>query len=224
MQRNRSDYRGATIELTSRGQCIVCGQQFIVKRRATGRFCSVRCSASYNATKWWENDRDGMREKISTRLRERRSVLERFSAGYVVDPKSGCWLWQKARDSKGYGRIEAELPAGSSNKAHRVAFLLFRGPIPTGMFVCHVCDTSPCVNPDHLFLGTPADNTADMDAKGRRRTAALRGEANPRAKLTADQAAAIRASTERSSVVAERYGIAREYVWAIRKGLSWKTI
>jgi hypothetical protein len=95
------------------------------------------------------------------------------------------------------------------------------------MDVCHHCDNPPCVRPDHLFVGTRADNNADMVRKGRhwsktRPGAALRGERHPLARLSWSDVEAIRQSDEPSDVVAARYGIARATVNDVRSGRSWK--
>lgn len=77
-----------------------------------------------------------------------------------VDKSGDCWLWTGARDGKGYGRL-------GNKVASRLSWELSHGPIPRGKLVCHKCDNPPCVRPDHLFLGSPADNFYDMVAKGR---------------------------------------------------------
>ena len=130
----------------------------------------------------------------------------------VTVTAGGCWLWQGHRDRHGYGVRGGRL-------AHRVAWELARGPIPAGLSVCHHCDEPACVNPEHLFVATHAENMADRGRKGR----AARGERNGRAKLTAEQAAAIRARAgESHRSLAREFGVDRTTVRDIVRGVIWR--
>lgn len=91
-------------------------------------------------------------------------LATRFEAKIEPEPNTGCWLWVASVNACGYGTIGVH---GKSVLAHRVAWTLYRGEIPVGMCVLHICDTPPCVNPAHLFLGTPRDNAVDRQKKGR---------------------------------------------------------
>lgn len=136
-----------------------------------------------------------------------------FEDLYCPEPNTNCWIWTGCYARRGYGVIGF---GKKKFRAHRYSWELNRGPIPTGMHVLHKCDCPPCINPDHLFLGTQLDNNADMDAKGRR------GH-----KLTESDVLAIRTSYkswQRGSsqrALAHRFGMSNGQIQGILSGLSW---
>jgi hypothetical protein len=89
------------------------------------------------------------------------------------------------------------------------------------MFVCHHCDNPSCVNPDHLFLGTAQDNADDCCAKGRQ--ARLAGVANPRARLSVEEVAAIRSSAQSLRALSLDYSVHKNTIQAVRSGRNWRS-
>lgn len=83
-----------------------------------------------------------------------------------VDKTDDCWLWNGKRNKAGYGRFSFNRD-NLYMAAHRSSFTLFKGEISEGLLICHSCDNPPCVNPDHLWMGTPKDNSQDCIKKGR---------------------------------------------------------
>jgi hypothetical protein len=142
-----------------------------------------------------------------------------FDNQWMPEPNTGCWLWLGAVRKFGHGWSWDE-EIGRADVAHRISWRRKKGPIPPGMCVLHRCDVACCINPDHLFLGTRADNIADMIAKGRDRH--LKGEHHPLAKLTEESVAAIRLDTRTQETVAVTYGISQSHVSSIKLQRSWK--
>lgn len=92
------------------------------------------------------------------------SIEERFWSKVNITCLSGCWLWKASRTTQGYGQVQVR---GKVRRAHRVAYELLVGPIPTGLHVLHSCDTPACVNPYHLSVGSNADNQRQKALRGR---------------------------------------------------------
>lgn len=137
-----------------------------------------------------------------------------YSEYYTIDT-NGCWIWQGRIDPGDYGTLYHN---GKHEKAHRVFWELHRGPIPEGKKVLHSCDVRPCVNPNHLFLGTQQDNVDDMVKKGRH--VASKGARNGNARLTEDQVIEILALIDEGKIrqveIAALYGIAHTTVSYIK--------
>src|SRR5580765_716561 len=153
-----------------------------------------------------------------------RALAARFAEKFVKSGPEDCWLWTAAkgihRDRVNQApyfqpKINAE---GKVQTASRVAWKLYRGPIPDGLHVLHRCDNPLCVNPAHLFLGTSADNSADKVRKGR----APRGAANHLATLTEGVVRQVHDATGTCDDVALRFGLGRSQVSRIRRGETWR--
>jgi len=132
----------------------------------------------------------------------------------------GCWLWRGQKSGKGYGGFSR----GHRKPiflAHRLSWELHFGSIPDGLYVCHACDVPACVNPDHLFLGTPADNLADMISKGRG-TFGERSQASVLTEDTVMVARALHAGGATSKEISAELGVNYRTIHDAIRGKTWR--
>lgn len=155
------------------------------------------------------------------------AFLERFLS--KVDQSGECWEWKAARDRYGYG---ASCYRGKQIKAHRLAYMLFVGPIADGLSVCHRCDNPGCVRPEHLYIGTVAVNNRDRAMKGRgwdqHGRIGARGRQNGMAILTDDDVRAIRTAYSTGTVLqrdlAAQYGVTDVAIGLVIRRKTWKHV
>lgn len=137
-----------------------------------------------------------------------------------VDTTGDCWLWTGRRDGKGYGHLSV---LGKDWTAYRLSYALHNGDIPDGAFICHTCDNPPCVNPAHLYAGTPRTNSRDCLERGRH--VSLRGAACGKARLSVETVRAIRQdyATGRytQAELGRKYGAGQPHVSSIVRRKVW---
>lgn len=188
-------------------RCLVCQNPFraalIELARGGGKYCSREC--------YYTSQRIPIEE-----------MFQRF-----VGPttESGCVLWIGPVDKKGYGIIySTSRPPQRLFLAHRIAWEFKNGVIPNEMDVLHACDNPPCINTNHLFLGTHQDNMADMMAKNRQR----KGEATGTAKLTAEIVCEIRRLAKVGGItqiqLAHQFGVHPNTINVIVNRHHWKHV
>ena len=158
-------------------------------------------------------------------LMARPAIISRLFESFSIE-SNGCWEWTGSL-SNSYGAMQV---MGVQEKAHRVSFMLFNGPIPKNMLVCHSCDNRKCVNPSHLFLGTHHDNAMDRQAKGRSRGGFVTGHkmsvgsACGRSKLTEEDIPVIRALLAEGKTavsIGEMFGVNHSQISRIKTGERW---
>ncbi len=150
------------------------------------------------------------------------TLEERF--WLYVDRKSDvdCWNWMGGKDGFGYGMLNIGIGYSKSYRSHRYSWVLFNGKIPIELSVLHKCDNPSCVNPNHLFLGTDADNAHDRDRKGRQISHC--GEQHGCSKLTNKDVLEIRNLRKQGvsyPIMQSIFNMSRTQLWKIITRRSW---
>lgn len=186
---------------TQQKNCVHCGEVFYRDKRCTkkhwasAKFCSRSCSAKHgakNSHKTWG------------------TIEERFWAKVEKLGDDDCWNWTGSSRPAGYGVISKN---GKQTSATHVSLEINGTVIPSGLWVLHKCDNPRCVNPKHLYVGTPKQNSKD---------AVLRNRFNR--KLTPEQALEIKKSSKEAVVLAREYGVSDGLIYAIRNGRKWANV
>lgn len=144
--------------------------------------------------------------------------IEAFQELVYPEPNTGCWLWGGNLHRQGYGRIFGYY-------AHRLSYHIHNGEIPHGMHVLHRCDNPCCVNPDHLWLGTHADNMRDKFLKGRAPSVHIYSEDRWNAKLTIKDILSIKAKYLFGMLqkdIAAQYNVSRATICLIINNKTWQ--
>lgn len=193
-----------------------------------------QCGCGQKAPRATHTDTQAGRKKgLPTRFRQlhntrsRRPLSERFwesvNRNGPIHPVMGtaCWLWTGHKKPRGYGFLGT---SAGHRYAHRLSYEIHHGVIPDNLCVCHRCDNRLCVNPQHLFIGTHAENMHDMAMKGRANKDVLRGERHPNTRLTEQQVRDIRWRFfvgEPPTHLAVEYKVTKSQIYKIVKGRAW---
>ena len=152
--------------------------------------------------------------------------VQKDGPAHPYEPEMGsCWMWGGRTKSEGYGEFTLGSRTDGTRhiaKAHRVSIAISGRPCPENRMTLHTCDNRRCVNPEHLYIGTAKDNSADRARRDRQ--ARMNGEDNGFHKLSDDQVIEIARSNESNTILSARFGISKSVVGKIKNGESWTHI
>jgi len=161
---------------------------------------------------------------MPTGVYKRISLEDRFWAKVNKKSSGTCWEWTATLNAKGYGLFGIE---GRMRLAHRISWFLNSAKHPGALSVLHKCDNPRCVNPEHLFLGTQADNMKDMDKKGRRINPIVIGSKNPFSKLTEPSVRVIKRCLQirvKGNFLAKLFRVGKTNISQISNNHTWKHV
>lgn len=179
-------------KLIYKRKCNYCGKNY---EGYGEKYCSSKCSHKGKS------------------VEHSKPIAERFWSKVDIKGKDECWEWKASRIRDRYGKFDG------GKLAHRISYEMSFGKIAEGLYVCHKCDNPPCVNPNHLFLGTQQDNVDDMLKKDRLPT----GIKHPKSKFTDEQILEIKKLRTEGipiSLISEQFNISKGYIYNLCNGIS----
>jgi len=158
----------------------------------------------------------------------RQHQFDRFESKVERIPFMGCWIWTGALNERGYGVIGRGARGTGNDKAHRVAYRIYRGEIPEGKIMLHKCGNPICVNPWHLEPGTHKENSQDMVRMGRHYQPNNRGTNATWAKLDEEKVKEIRAAKGgkkgTGTAIARKFNVSKSAIYQIWAGANWQSL
>lgn len=202
--------------------CEACGKEFEwcrYENQTIARFCCKKCWYDWNSKNLSSFNDDRFKWENASEEEKLERLKKNFFDKVIV--KDGCWDWKGVTDKNGYGLM----PSGKSkqSRACRISWRIHNGEIPPKIIVCHKCDNPKCCNPEHLFLGTPKDNSQDM-AKKLRSTV---GSKNKNSKLKEEDIPKIRKLIEigvTNTRIAKDFGVSRDIISCIKRNITWRHV
>lgn len=221
----------ARLNITRR--CRICGATFN-PRKDSQTLCSHQCRAQSKTTRVTLLCREcgGEFTREPNQVRSGRKYFCSRECGFKhgkpfekkfwnkIEKTDSCWLWHGTRGISGHGQVRHN---GRPDLAHRVSYMIHKGPIPEGMVVRHKCDNPPCVNPYHLELGSAADNMRDKMIRNRQ----AKGESQGFAKFTNEtvkEARRLRAEGWTYLQLEKHFGVSRQTISHACRGNTWKHV
>jgi len=206
----------------SKKTCLTCGSEFLkLESKKTAKFCSVKCIR-------YQGDKDKLKTVRSKGFWQNATEEQKFNRlkdkyEELVVKNDGCWSWKRKLMKNGY----ASLNQGRTKVilAHRLSWMIHNGPIINNSFVLHKCDNPPCSNPEHLFLGTPKDNSDDMISKNRKKVSS--GIKHYNVKLTVDKVIEIKTLIKEGfsqGFLGRKFNVSPSTIQNISDGKTWKNI
>jgi hypothetical protein len=187
-------------------------------------------NARKTKTQWLWGNWEGLsgpqlKQKLLEKMAASEVAQEKFWGGAKIEGTEDCWEWQRALDSYGYGTFSFQYESRQRTFifAHRIAYFLTHGELPDKL-VCHHCDNTKCVNPDHLFLGNNNDNRQDSVQKGRH----TRGEGQHLHKLTDNKVKRIRllyfCGGMNGTEISRKFEVSKQCIFHVVYGRTWKHV
>ncbi|MDX1532835.1 MAG: HNH endonuclease signature motif containing protein [Nitrosopumilaceae archaeon] len=207
-------------------KCEKCGKEKMVYRASTQnppKCCSYECLNKWRSDFMKERNKNQFRLKDLSKNELKEHMLKRIRKH--IRTKDSCWIWIGAKDKNGYGLMPSGLKGDQfpERRVHRIIWHLFNSPIEKGKVVCHKCDNPSCVNPEHLFIGLPKDNTEDMLKKGR----GIKGETSPSSKFKEKDIKEMRKKFNqgvRPLNIMKEFNISRQHLHSIVTFKSWQHV